>query len=193
MIRIRCLQQLHFRPSVLLSDSSAIKCKFPVKSSFPCNDNVIISVRLFNRKPNSKLFAGCGFPPRSHCNLRNQLSPLVEETWLLAIGVDCGWESQCWGVSYLLCLSSLALVIPIFAAPHDASCMNMFFCMHALLLCAFCFFNLLVQRLYLLKLSCSFKRFAPFAFRHTGNRSSLSQTSEYQSLDACGSIWHRIP
>ena len=70
---------------VLLSDSSSIKCGIPLLS----NNNVIITVRLFNRKPNSKLFAGCGFPSRSHCNLRNWL---VEETWLLA-SVECGWGS----------------------------------------------------------------------------------------------------
>ena len=46
---------------------------------------------------------------------------------------------------YLQCLSSLALVVPIFAAPYDASCMNniVVFCMHALLLSAlaFCFMS----------------------------------------------------
>ena len=46
---------------------------------------------------------------------------------------------------YLECLSSLALVVPIFAAPYDASCMNniVVFCMHALLLSAlaFCFMS----------------------------------------------------
>ena len=46
--------------------------------------------------------------------------------------------------SFLQCLSSLGLVIPIFSSPYDASCVNIVvFCMHALLLSAlaFCFMS----------------------------------------------------
>ena len=75
-----------------------------------------------NRKPNPKQFAGCIVVASPHEAIETYVTSKLNRHGYTQVWSLVGDPTGCSGVSYLLCLSSLALVIPIFTAPRTASC-----------------------------------------------------------------------